>query len=250
MRLDELAALNSPIHRWEPRTKLIGLTIFIFAIAFLSQISLLLIALSIAGLLFIVSKIPLTFLLKSLRLPAFFIAIIGIMLIFFSSGTTLFSIGSISIKREGIEAAATIGIRFFSIITLVIVLFGTTQFVSIMKALRSFGLSNILIDMAMFTYRYLFELLEQLEQMQLSMRLRGFKRNKLKNITKIASLMGTLFIRSYEKSERVYNAMVIRGYGEHTYYTGDFKAGLYDLLFLIAIALISLFLIIVQLFLS
>ncbi len=244
MRLEDLAVLDSPIHRWEPRTKLIGLIIFIFTIAFLSQIRLLLIALSIAGLLFAISKIPLSFLLKSLRIPAFFIAIIGIMLIFFSSGTTLFSIGPINIKKEGLEAAATIGIRFFSIITLVIVLFGTTQFVSLMKALRSFGLSNILIDMAIFTYRYLFELLEQLEQLQLSMRLRGFKKNKLKNITKIASLMGTLLIRSYEKSERVYNAMALRGYGQQAYYTTDLKAEVYDLLSLIAIILISSFLLI------
>lgn len=250
MRLNDLAGFDSPIHRWEPRTKLIGLTIFIFTIAFLSQIRLLLIALSIAGLLFIISKIPLSFLLKSIRIPVFFIAIIGIILIFFSSGATLFSIGPINIKKEGFEAAVTIGIRFFSIITLVIVLFGTTQFVSIMKALRSFGLSNILIDMAMFTYRYLFELLEQLEQMQLSMRLRGFNKNKFRNITKIASLMGTLLIRSYEKSERVYNAMVIRGYGQHTYYTSDLSASRYDLLLLFSIILISSLLFIAQLSLS
>lgn len=250
MRLDDFADLDSPIHRWEPRTKLIGLIIFIFTIAFLSEIRLLLIALSIAGLLFIISRIPISFLVKSIRVPLFFIAIIGVMLIFFSSGTMLFSIGPISIKKEGLEAAATIGIRFFSIITLVIILFGTTQFVNIMKVLRSFGLSNILIDMAMFTYRYLFELLDQLEQMQLSMKLRGFKKNKFVNIAKISSLMGTLLIRSYDKSERVYNAMVIRGYGQNAYLISDFRVRKYDLLCLIAIICVSSFLLIGQLILS
>jgi len=250
MRLDDLSAFDSLIHRWEPRTKLIGLIIFIFTIAFLSELRLLIIALIIAELLFIASRIPISFLLKSIRIPMFFIAIIGISLIFFSSGAALFSIGPLSIKKEGLEAAAIIGIRFFSIITVVIVLFGTTQFVSIMKVLRSFGLSNILIDMAMFTYRYLFELLEQLEQMQLSMKLRGFNKNRFKNITIIASLMGTLLIRSYEKSERVYNAMVMRGYGQNASYINVFETKRYDLLFLIAIILISCFLIIAQLKMS
>ena len=53
--------------------------------------------------------------------------------------------------------------------------------------------------------------------MQIAMRLRGFrlKGYDRRSLNQMAAMAGTLFIRSYEQSERVYHAMTLRGYG-HT----------------------------------
>ena len=62
--------------------------------------------------------------------------------------------------------------------------------------------------------------------MQTAARIRGFQGRtfSLKNVGTLAALVGHLFIRSYEKSERVYKAMVLRGYGSAGVRQGEFVA--------------------------
>ena len=52
--------------------------------------------------------------------------------------------------------------------------------------------------------------------MKIAMKLRGFQGDKLsyRNLRVLASLVGTLLVRSYEQSQRVYQAMRLRGYGQ------------------------------------
>ncbi|MGB7521136.1 MAG: energy-coupling factor transporter transmembrane component T, partial [Spirulinaceae cyanobacterium] len=51
---------------------------------------------------------------------------------------------------------------------------------------------------------------------QRAMKMRGFKNKKfsLRNLKILASLTGSLLVSSYEKSKRVYQAMILRGYGQ------------------------------------
>lgn len=51
--------------------------------------------------------------------------------------------------------------------------------------------------------------------MQRAMKLRGFQAHHLspRNVSLLAALMGTLLVRSYEQSQQVYQAMMLRGYG-------------------------------------
>jgi cobalt/nickel transport system permease protein len=69
--------------------------------------------------------------------------------------------------------------------------------------------------MALLSYRYLEDLGNTLETMQRAMTLRGFDHHRLnrRNLNKIAGLVGTLLVRSYEQSQRIYQAMILRGYG-------------------------------------
>ena len=80
--LDEYAHLNSPIHRWDPRYKLIGLIALIFAFASVTDSHLIPAMLLVAGILYAISKLPLSFLLKRLRYPGFFLLGIVIFLPF------------------------------------------------------------------------------------------------------------------------------------------------------------------------
>jgi cobalt/nickel transport system permease protein len=46
----------------------------------------------------------------------------------------------------------------------------------------------------------------------------------------LASLAGSLFVRSYERSDRIYRAMILRGYGHAQTAYDEFKAALPDLM--------------------
>lgn len=213
--LDRYAYLDSPLHRWQQEYKLVGLLSIIFAFAFVQNIWLLPIMVLITCVLFTLSQIPVSFLFKRLRYPSWFILAVIILLPFVSGETTVFQLGSLVIKEEGCWQALLVSVRFFCILTVSLVLFGTAPFLSSIKAMRSLGLPIVVVDMTLLSYRYLEELGETLTTMQRAMKLRGFqpKGFNRRNLEIFAQLTGSILIRSYDRSLRIYQAMILRGYG-------------------------------------
>ena len=213
--LDRYAALDSPVHRWQQGYKLVGLLSLIFAFAFIQNIWLLPIMVLITCILFSLSRIPYSFLLQRLRYPSWFILAVIIFLPFISGTETIFQLGYLTIKAEGCWQALLISVRFFCILTVSLVLFGTAPFLSSIKAMRSLGLPRVIVDMTLLSYRYLEEIGETLTTMQRAMKLRGFqpKGFSRRNLEVYARLTGSILIRSYDRSLRIYQAMILRGYG-------------------------------------
>ena len=215
LALDKYAHLNSPIHRWQQNYKLVGLLSFIFAFAFIQNIWLLPIISGITVVIFLLSKLPFRFLLSRLRYPGWFIVAVVIFLPFFAGDTTILDWGYITIKAEGSRDALLISVRFFCILTISLVLFGTASFLSSVRAMRKLGVPSAIVDMTLLSYRYLEELGEMLTTMQRAMRLRGFQAKGLshRKLEIFAQLTGSILVRSYERSLLVYQAMILRGYG-------------------------------------
>jgi cobalt/nickel transport system permease protein len=103
-----------------------------------------------------------------------------------------------------------------------ILLVATTQFPDLMHALRHLRFPHLLVAVISFTYRYLFVLADEVLRL---MRAREARSARLTDRrggglvvwrARVAGHMaGQLFLRSYERSERVYNAMQARGYQGH-----------------------------------
>ena len=215
LTIDRYAYLDSPIHRWQQNYKLVGLISLIFAFSFVQKIILLPIIVVITAVIFYLSNLPLSFLLSRLRYPGWFILTIVVLLPFLAGDTVIFQWGWLSIKQEGVRASIVVSVRFFCILTVSLVLFGTAPFLSSIKSMRSLGLPQVMVDMTLLAYRYLEELGNMLTTMQRAIRLRGFQYKKFsrRNLRILAQLTGSLLIRSYERSNRVYQAMILRGYG-------------------------------------
>jgi cobalt/nickel transport system permease protein len=92
--------------------------------------------------------------------------------------------------------------------------------------MRALGLPLIMVDMALLAFRYLHELGQDLSRMLTSMRLRGFRQHSFSpaGLKTFAWLSGSLLVRSYERSEWVYRAMILRGYGQPSRPQEEFKA--------------------------
>lgn len=211
--------LNSVLHRWHPTYKIIGFFFLIFAFASVKNISLVAIILFITSILYIQAKLPLSFLVERLKYPSLVILGIVILLPFLSGKTIIWQLPFfpiIAIKLEGCQALLLITGRFLAIVTLTLILFSTTPFLTILKTLKKLGLSPIITDMFLLTYRYLFNIFDQLKILQKSAQLRGFNLRKftVKNLQIHATLVGNLLIRNYEQSYKIYQAMQLRGYGQ------------------------------------
>lgn len=218
--LEAYVGLNSPLHRWTPRLKVVSLGLLMFAFAAVQHLWLLPIMLGITALLYGFSQLPFSFLRSRLCYPGLLILSVVLVLPFASGQTVLWQWGPLMLRQEGLAAMVLVVGRFVSILTLGFVLLGTTPFLTLVRVLRTLRLPLILVDMILLTYRYLYEIADTLATMQQSMRLRGFGHQRrrwlrldLTALRQVATLLGTLLIRSYEQSERIYQAMRLRGYG-------------------------------------
>ena len=224
LTLDRYAHLDSPLHRWEPRAKIVALMGLIFAFATVQQWQLLPVMAAIALSLLRLSRLPLPFVLSRLRYPGLVIAALVALLPFTAGDTVLWQWGALTLRQEGLAAVVLIVTRLLSILTVSLVLFGTAPLPTLLKALRDLGLPALLVDMALLTYRYLDDLGATMQQMQRAMTLRGFRglglasatgttRLNRRTLERLAALAGSLLVRSYGRSQQVYQAMRLRGYG-------------------------------------
>lgn len=239
--IDDYHHLNSPIHRWDPRCKLIGLIILIFAFSFVRDLRMLAAMAAATIILFIVSKLPFSFLLSRLRYPSVFLLVLVAVLPFLSGDTVIASIGPFDLREEGLLSTLLIAVRFICILTIGIVLFGTAPLLTSIKAMRALGLPDILTDMTYLFLRYLQEIGSDLQRMQTSMSLRGFQQSRFSTHTllTLAWLSGSIMVRSYERSDSVYKAMILRGYGHGPRPRDEFRAGTGDFTALIAILMLA-----------
>ena len=213
--IDEYAGLDSPIHRLEPRLKLVALLGVMFAFSLVDDLRLVPVMLLITGALFMASRLPASFLWTRLRYPGFFLLVMAVILPLFAGTTVWLRVGPLAIRAEGVALLALVASRFVCILTVGLVLFGTAPFTTSIRAMRQLGLPALLADMMLLSFRYLFEFGAALSRMETAMRLRGFGGSRLspRSLRTLAMLAGSLLVRSYEQAERVYVAMRLRGYG-------------------------------------
>ena len=239
--LDEYAHLDSPLHRWEPRCRLLGLMVLIFAFSYVQNLRLLPVMLAVTSALYAISRLPVSFVLTRLRAPGFFLLIVALLLPFLSGSTALLRIGPLTLRQEGCLEVLLVVTKFVSILTTGLVLFGTAPFLTTVKAMRSLGLPALLADMTLFSYRYIYVIGADLETMETAMGLRGFRtrRPSGRTLGVLSSLAGSILVRSYERSDRVYKAMVLRGYGRSTRPGEEFQVRERDAIALGAVLLLA-----------
>jgi len=87
-----------------------------------------------------------------------------------------------------------------------------TPFHRILRAMRDLGVPLVLVATLQFMYRYLFVLTEELDRMVLARRARTFRQSGRLDWGLLTGLIGVLFLRSFERAERVHAAMLSRGW--------------------------------------
>lgn len=214
--LPERPIARSPLHRWHPRPKLVGLLALIFSFSTAQSIAAVAIALAVAVGLYRVSGLPWGLWRSRVVAPGWFIVALVAALPLVAGQTAIAAIGPLVIYQEGTATALLILGRFLSLVTLALVLVETTPWIELVRALRRLGLSPVLTDLLLLSYRYLADVAACWQRMVAASTLRGFQWRRLdrRRLTRLAALVGTLLIRSHDRAQRVYQAMRLRGYGQ------------------------------------
>ena len=224
LELDEFADRDSPLHRWDPRYKLAGLALILFAFSFVTDLRLLPAMGAAAAAICILSRLPAGFFWRRMRYPGFFLLMLAVILPLFTGETVLLRLGPLAVRQEGLMHLLLVAGKFVCILLVSLVLFGTARFLTTVRAMRHLGLPEALVDMALFSYRYIFKIGDDLRRMQTATTLRGFQSRNPRAMGTLAALAGSLLVRSYEQTDRVYRAMILRGYGEPTRTPDEFTA--------------------------
>ena len=93
-----------------------------------------------------------------------------------------------------------------------LLLMQVTPFRALLVGLRRLKVPGTLVATLHFMYRYLFVLTEELDRMVIARRSRTFRRSGRLDWGLLTGLIGTLFLRAFERGERVHEAMLARGW--------------------------------------
>ncbi len=221
--LDQYQAGDSPIHRLDPRVKLILTLAFIVAVTAVPHgawLSLLLFLLA-AGAAIGASRLS-PFLVLKRSMVAIPFAIAALTLVFTSKGAPLltFKLASwrVSITDQGTIAFASILVKAWQAVLVATILSMTTTFPDLLFAVRALRVPKVIVSIIAFMYRYIFVIADEALRLQRAREARSADPqgrgggSLLWRAKVLGGMIGSLFLRSYERSERIYAAMLSRGF--------------------------------------
>ena len=204
---------DSPLHRADPRVKLILAALLSIELAVSHSEIVLLGGLALALVLVLVARIAGRRLLARLVLVNVFVALIWLIVPLTAGGEVAWSIGPLTFSASGIELARQITLRTNAIVIALIALLGTSTLAALTHALHHLYVPHKLVYLFYFTWRYAHVVAQEWNALRTAMKVRGFlPRTNLHTYRSYANLLGMLLVRSVDRSERVYRAMLCRGF--------------------------------------
>ena len=165
---------------------------------------------SLIWLALLTAKIPPFTVIKRSLIEIPFVAF-ALLMPFFGQGERVDFLG-LSLYQEGINAGAGIIAKATLGVLSAILLSATTTAREILRGLETLRLPSMLVQIATFMLRYLNVVTDEMERMRVARASRGFDAKGIRHWRVLANSAGALFIRSYERGERVHLAMLSRGY--------------------------------------
>lgn len=238
------ASGDSSIHRIDPRIRLAGGVAVTVPVALLTASQPAWLAFAFGLLLVKMARLDLIRGMQRLAVVNVFIAFLWVFLPFSHPGDVLWSLGPLHASREGIDLALLITVKSNAIVLALMALLGSIPVQDLGPAMQRLKAPDKLCHILLFTYRYIFVIHKEYMTMRQAMRARGFKpRTNKHTYQTYAWLVGMLLVRSWDRAERVRDAMRCRGFRGRFYSLARFETRTRDYGFLAACLLFTAFII-------
>jgi cobalt/nickel transport system permease protein len=204
----------SPVHRLDPRAKLLGLagvTLVAVSTPLRAWPAFVACALALAAVA-VVGRVGPRVLWSRARVVLPLVLFVGVFVPFVRGGDRV-SLGVFSVSEAGLATFAAVSVKA-SIGTLSAVLLGaTTAFPDVLHGLERMRAPRLLVLIAGFMYRYLFVIVDETRRMRTALAARAYRPRHALQAAAIGRVVIAMFLRTYDRGERVYVAMLARGYG-------------------------------------
>ncbi len=213
--LDHHREGDSLVHRLDPRLKIFLLLSYVFmvvSIPFDSTNRLLLFSI-VPFILALLSGVSLLHYLSKLSKIYPLIFLITFLLPFLpTAGENALTVGPLKIYPAGFNKFLIINAKSLFSIWMSIILTTTTEFNQFLKGMEKLRFPTLVILILSFMYRFIFLLIDEAERMLMAFQSRYVRLSLFTRLKYLAQEIGVLFIRTFERSERVYQAMEARGF--------------------------------------
>jgi cobalt/nickel transport system permease protein len=235
---------KSFVHQLDPRIRLISAGVFSIVVALSRNFQALTAAVLIAFLLVMLAQLPAREIIKRIILVNSFIVLLWLVLPLTFQGSDALTLGPLRIYNAGITMAAQITLKSNAILLALIALVATMNLSVLGNALDWLHVPDKIVHLLLMTYRYVFLIEQEYQRLIRSAQIRGFRPgNNLHTYKTYASIVGMLLVRSAVRADRVYKAMLCRGFKRRFYCLYEFKAGKHEWLFATAMGGVILVLI-------
>lgn len=203
---------DSAVHRLPPQCKLPAVLAFVLVVVSTPREA----YWAFAGYAFLlaavaaVARVPYRFVLKRLVIEVPFV-LFAFLLPFFATGERTQVLG-VSLSVQGLLGAWNILAKGTLGVAASVLLASTTELRALLTGLQRLRIPPMLVQIASFMIRYGDVITSEMRRMRIARESRGFSARGPRSWGALAKSAGALFIRSYERGERVHLAMVSRGY--------------------------------------
>jgi cobalt/nickel transport system permease protein len=229
--VDSQAFGASPFHRWDPRIKIVSLLFYTLCVSSLATMPWACAGLFTSLVAVGVARIPLRYPLRRLAAMGTFLTMFVVVMPLTApvhSGDTTVTfehMAWISLNLRGLLAALLICVKACTIALIVEPLLATAPFAATVQALARLRLPAVACQMLLLTHRYVFVFQDEASRMAKGMAARGFvKRTNLLTLRTVGHFLGILLVRSFERTQRIYDAMLSRGYDGSFPKSAEFQA--------------------------
>jgi cobalt/nickel transport system permease protein len=201
-----------PLHRLPAQCKLAATVLFVFAVvatpreqfwAFGVQAGLVLLAA-------VIGRVPILSVVRRLVIEVPFL-VFAVLLPIVGRGPRVEVLG-VNLSEAGLWAAWNIVIKGTIGVAASIVLASTTTIPQILDGLERLRVPRVIVAITAFMIRYGDVISDEVRRLSIARQSRGGRGGRFGQVRVLASTAGSLFVRSYERGERVYLAMESRGY--------------------------------------
>ena len=214
---------KSPIHSLDPRTKLIGVLIYIISLFLFNGVVVYAIATLFLVSMIIVSRVPVSFMLKGMKSMVFLLLLTVVFNVFLTPGIPVFTFWKLKVTKEGLIIAAYTAIRLIYLITGSSLLTLTTTpnnltdgLESLMKPLKAFKVPVHEVAMMMsIALRFIPILLDETDKIMKAQQARGadFEHGHiLKRAKALIPILVPLFVSAFRRANDLAMAMEARCY--------------------------------------
>ena len=203
---------HSPLHRLPAHVKIVALLMFMLLVVatpqgwYLAYAGFLALLLGVIA----VSRVPPTYLLKRMVVEVPFVAF-AVLMPFIATGPRTSVLGW-SVSESGLMSAWALLAKGTLGVLASLTLAATTEPRHLLAGLERLRVPNLLVQIMGFMIRYLDVVTDEMRRMKMARESRGFSARNVRHWPVLARSAGALFIRSYERGERVHLAMLSRGY--------------------------------------
>lgn len=216
----------------DPRALLLAAAGAAFCFSFLGHFLPSCLGLFLALVLAVLGRLPALPLLRHLAVANVFVLFIWLTVPATMPGDSVAAIGPLSWSREGVRLALSVTVKCNAILLAFLALVDGIGLARIGCALERLRVPAKLVFLFLFTCRYIHVIGEEWQRLRTAAELRCFvPRNSLHTYRTVGAMVGLSFVNAMDRSRRVYEAMLLRGFAGKFHTVAEMRSTRADVLF-------------------